>query len=1133
MTSSPQPPPLPPRYEPGALLGEGGMGRVWAARDTVLDVPVAVKVLQARFASRPGFLMRFHREVALQARLHHPNLVPLHDAGQTPDGQPFVAMALAELGSLARYLPQGLPWAQASTLADELLAALSALHARGVVHLDLKPENVLLTMGLDQRPHVWLADLGIARLMAEPGQGPRGAMGTPAFMPPEQRAGRLAELDRRSDLYAAGRILAQLVGRYDVPPGLDALLLGLCHPERLCRPDLAADVRLALDELGPAAAPLPPMPQLLSARAVTTWVTDVELPLAPVIREPEPFPASVTWEPWLQRQPPPPPALPPEETSGEASLRASLELYAHREIPIVGRDQERAALWRLARRCRMRGQPEVALVIGEAGAGKTRLVDSVMHALEEGGWAEALRIPYQRGAPGSSGMRGAAQQLVAPWGERESQTRDRLERWFRRMLPALPAPVLASMGAAAAHQAAPTTGQPGGGSWHRQLIQWVLEARCRRGLSAIVVEDAHLSEEPAEGLDIPLQLLNRSAMGQPAPLLIVCTLRSGALARSLELRRRVELLCDRGAVRIDVPRLDRAAMEQLLAGSLDLTPELRSVVAQRCEGNPLLARLLIGSWASQGMLEEVGDLMYTLAPGVDPAAAIPEDARSLFLDRALAAAAGARDREAFLRHLTMLALAGRDLPQGIFERLAGPCADELLASGLVLLRGGRYRFDHRLLHEVLREAAALREDLRGLYDTVAETWASYGRDSGEDVGIPQAEALLAAGHARAAFAPLARAAHAAWRQGRAGATRHLGEAALRAHEQAGLPDDHPGAAQATAVTAWAVAELPDLARAETLAQRALAAALRSEDRAVAGAVLGNITALRGDWPRARRLLEDLLQQLGDPPLLPPLETLARAALVFGEGALAADAAERALGVVQRDASRAARLLRLRAQALALQGALPAALHAARRAVELATGEIEPALALHCLAGVTTEAGLPARDELKQAEAALASVGGGGWSQEVQQARAEQKLWLGELDEARRLLGTVAQWGELRRVPMEVLRAQAALCLVELEAGDHQAAAQAAEAAERAASQQAPVPWLRARVGAASALATVRQGRWGPALDLIDRLRNRGLAPADRATAELYRQLALEAERHGQRETATWLGERAAEVLERS
>jgi tetratricopeptide (TPR) repeat protein len=1129
----PTPPRLPERYELGPLLGQGGMGHVWEARDGVLDVPVAVKVLRPSVAARPGFGLRFHREVALQARLHHPNLVPLHDAGRTRDGIPFVAMALANLGSLARYLPSGLPWAQASKLVDELLAALGALHARGVVHLDIKPENVLLHMGLDQRPHVWLADLGIARLMAEPGQGVRPAMGTPAFMAPEQRAGRTAELDRRSDLYAVGRILAQLVGAYDAPTGLASLLLGLAHPERLCRPALAADVRQALAELGAATAPLPPLPQALIPRAVTTWVTELGVPLE--VLPPPPLPAELEWTPWPERVPPPLPQDPPEETSGEASLRASIELYAHREIPIVGRSAEREALWALAHSTRASGQPGVAIITGEAGAGKTRLVRSVVRALEEGGWAEALPVRYQRGAPAASGLQGAALQLIAPWGEDEHQTRDRLERWFQRLLPGVPAGPLARMGAKAVHR--PGQATDGSASWHTQLVQWVLHTRCRRGLTVLVVEDAHLSEEPAEGLDIPLQLLNRAELGQPAPVLIICTVRSEALASDLELGRRVALLCSRGAQRLDLPRLGRDAMEQLLAASLDLTPELRRTVASRCEGNPLLARMLITSWAAQGMLQEVGDLMYTLAPGVAPASAIPDDARSLFLKRAHDAADAAGDREAFLRSLTLLALAGRDLPEMMFELLAGDQARELRASGLVQLAEARCRFDHQLLREVLRDASGLRDDLRQLHAQVAQAWVRFGQASGEDVSVPRAEALLEAGHAREAFAPLAQAAASAWRRGRSGATVSRGEAALRALEQAGLDDTHPGAAHAMAVTAAALAEHPDLARAEPLARRALEAAGSVEERALAGAVMGRVATLRGDWAHAHRLLTVLVSELeGAAPRAAalPLEALASGALCFGEHDLAIDSAGRALRAsAETPPAARARLVRLVAEAHRREGRLEAAVAAAERALSLAgTGDsdLERALAHQVLGAVLWDRSDHPRalPHLHQAAAALASVRGGGWSQEAQHALAEAHRRMDRREEARRLLSAVAQWGRLRRIPSEAVGALASLCMVEHEDGDAQAAARAGAAAVHAAREQTPSPWMTARLTASDALAAARQERWGQALDLVDRLRNRDVRPRDRDSIWLFEQLAAEARRHRQDDVARWLQRRAEE-----
>jgi hypothetical protein len=263
--------------------------------------------------------------------------------------------------------------------------------------------------------------------------------------------------------------------------------------------------------------------------------------------------------------------------------------------------------------------------------------------------------------------------------------------------------------------------------------------------------------------------------------------------------------------------------------------------------------------------------------------------------------------------------------------------------------------------------------------------------------------------------------------------------------------------------------------------------------------------------------------------LPPQEALALGALAYWDLEQATRAAEHALTLLATaaDGTRQARMERVCASALRLGGHHQAAKKMAECALESATAGTsreELALCHHCLGTVLRDSGerARARSHLCSADTLLSTVQSGGWSQEAQQAHAEVYMLLGQLDEARRLLGTVAQWGERRRVPLEAVRAQAVLCLVELESGEAQAAEQAGLAAARACRQQTAVPSLDALIIAGRALAAARQGRWGPCQDLVDRLRNRDLQPWDHDTVRLFERLAVEAFRLGQTETGSWL-----------
>ncbi len=246
------------RYEVLGALGAGGMGVVYAARDRELNEVIALKVLRAPPPSGtedPAALDRFRRELRITRRLSHPNVVRTHDIGAAGDrGGRFITMEYVDGWSLAQLLEHRgtLPVPVVFVLGKQLCRALAAVHSHGVIHRDIKPQNVLIGREGD----VKLTDFGIAQLEhpAAREHAGRGADGTLPYMAPEQILGEA--LDARTDLYATAAVLYEcLTGRppylgRDWDPGLSGhlavLLRGALSADPTARPADAAALHDAL-----------------------------------------------------------------------------------------------------------------------------------------------------------------------------------------------------------------------------------------------------------------------------------------------------------------------------------------------------------------------------------------------------------------------------------------------------------------------------------------------------------------------------------------------------------------------------------------------------------------------------------------------------------------------------------------------------------------------------------------------------------------------------------------------------------------------------------------------------------------------------------------------------------------------
>jgi serine/threonine-protein kinase len=272
------------RYALDRRLGRGGMASVYLARDGELERRVAVKLLGASVGRDDALRRRFARESRLAARLSHPNVVTVFDAGED-DGRPYIVMEYVEGETLADVLRRRgpLPPEEAAEIGEQIAAGLAHAHAHGLVHRDVKPQNLLVTR--DGR--VKVGDFGVARgddasKLTEAGT----VLGTAAYLSPEQAAG--AQVGPRSDVYSLGVVLYELLAgrtpyRFDslaelgaprkpppdlpptVPPALAAVVRRCLSPAPTDRPESAAEVGVELRRALEPAAEAPTV-TIVSAR---------------------------------------------------------------------------------------------------------------------------------------------------------------------------------------------------------------------------------------------------------------------------------------------------------------------------------------------------------------------------------------------------------------------------------------------------------------------------------------------------------------------------------------------------------------------------------------------------------------------------------------------------------------------------------------------------------------------------------------------------------------------------------------------------------------------------------------------------------------------------------------------------
>ena len=784
-----------------ACIGRGGMGQVWRGIHRRTDYPVAVKILDAEAALRPGFSEAFQDEARVVAGLAHPNIVTVLELGVVPsqvaeesDGaliasSPYLVMEYAHRGTLERALRE-MSWQEMKAVLIALLSALAHAHARGVIHLDIKPANLLLGCGREAPDALIsglrLTDFGLAWQERAPGRAERRAElgGTLGRMAPEQIQATWREYGPWTDLYAVGAMVwqyatgskpfsgttraAMLVNPLindlpdfspirPVPEGLETWIRVMMARDAAVRYQAAADAAAALHRISDELIhPWSPAQVDWSPDAPTTFAT---LSTISCIRNITTITGAAQSDSrWRAASLVPPSPLVHWKQLGRSDGAAGelqdigLGLFGLRSVPFVGREQERDQLWQALSEVRSDRKTVAVLLRGPAGVGKSCLAQWVgQRAMELGVCSVFLRADHATGLPApEEGLRSAIarhlgcveldrtaaeKHLVRVLGRLHVQ-----EEWLAESLASWLVP------GAAAPAEPPAV-----------LMTVLLRALGRRRPVVMWLDDIQWG---AESLEILRHLLRYQDV-EPPPLLVVMTAGQAALVERPEVTAMLAKMEEGGGLTVmDIGALEPPDDELLIRSLATLEPSLAARLAEHVAGNPLLAVHIVGDWISREELVPT-PAGFQLKSGITlarPDGRLPETMRALWQRRLWRLAE--RVEGPVMEALELAALMGTEVNLAEWRALLAGWDPEPLVDALMRARLARpsprgWSFVHGMLREVL--AAQARQCGR---------WAAHHRAcAGLLVAARTPELqerlghhLLYAGEARMAFAHLIAAA---------------------------------------------------------------------------------------------------------------------------------------------------------------------------------------------------------------------------------------------------------------------------------------------------------------------------------------------------------------------------------------
>ena len=730
--------------------GEGATATVWQARHHDARRLVAVKILPPISSNQGSKLRRFRAEVRSVAELNHPGIVRLYDHGMVhdeialdrigvvPSGSAFIVMEWIDGGDLHAHF-DALDWDQSREILLAILDALSAAHARGTIHRDIKPQNVLLS---PRGPLITDFGIAFAGDFAAIGDEEDVVIGTPSYLAPEQIRARWRQYGPWTDLYGLGCLAYAMVcgrppykaaepldtmrlhlkapipalePRYPVPAGLDEWISMLLQKGHRARFQFAADAAHGLSSLGAPASSWTGFTQpLLADSSMETMVVEsvfegTAVSLPPFVELDE---ASQGSSSYATTDMPPMPVSwraprPPLERSQLAGL--GLSVFSIANAPFCGREQERDLLWKQIKRSAIQRKLTVSVIRGTAGSGKTSLATWIARRAHELGVAHVLNMSHVQGYSQSDGVSQMLETFFRAQGLRDLELREAVQA---RLGPSAP-PTL-SRGLAALmspdlsfrdDDGAVTLFQP---TERRGAIFDFLTFLAAERAVVLVIDDLQWG---ANALVLLKEMLS-SRLDLAVAILV--TVRDYAPSPIPRWPERLEALVSSKVVKsISLGPLSPEACLALIRSRIALSDRLANRLIARTEGNPLFAEELVRQWLHDGLLE-LGTDGYRLKPGAKTA--LPEGLHELWQRRLEGAMESALDAD--WAALEIASALGRVFSGKVWRKavdlrglpVSGELLDRLADHGLLRSDDD---FDWGFSHALLRESVQLRAQQNG------------------------------------------------------------------------------------------------------------------------------------------------------------------------------------------------------------------------------------------------------------------------------------------------------------------------------------------------------------------------------------------------------------------------------------